>query len=419
MKRVALAALLGLMALAPMQANAQTVTYLNINTGANDQALMAEAGKEYEAAHPGVKLEFPTLENEAFKSKLTTLLQSPDAPDFFHSWGGGVFEDQAKAGVLRPIDDLLTQDARDAVGQAGVAHFTAADGHIYGIGRNVQGVMFWYNKKLLADAGVDPASLATWDGFLAGVKKLKDAGITPLVLGGKDKWPAQFYWAYLIIRNAGHDGFYAAKAGENGGFNAEAIIRAGNMLNDLAALQPFQEGYQAASYGDACGIFGDQKGAMHLMGEWDYNCAKDASVSKEGVGDDNLGLMPFPTIEGGAGQPTDSLGGMEGYVFSKAADDEAVRFVEWFNSKDIQSRFAAKSIYIPISKGAADALPNQFHKAIAELAGKSTWHQLFFDQTLGADLGGQFNDLALALASAEVTGSEAAEQLEEAAADLR
>jgi raffinose/stachyose/melibiose transport system substrate-binding protein len=418
MKRIALAAMLGLMAFAPAQAQT-TVTYLNINTGENDQALMAEAGAAYAAANPGVTVEFPVLENEAFKSKLTTLLQSPDAPDVFHSWGGGVFEEQARAGVLRPIDDLLSQEAKDAVGQAGVAHFTAKDGHIYGIARNVQGVMIWYNKKLLADAGVDPASLSIWSGFLAGVQKLKDAGITPLSLGGKDKWPAQFYWAYLIIRNLGHDGFTAAMAGENGGWNNPAVVRAGDMLNELAALEPFQQGYQAAGYGDSCATFGDQKAAMHLMGEWDYNCSKDSSANKMGVGDDNLGLIPFPSIEGGAGQATDSLGGMEGFVFSKAADDEAVKFIEWFNSKDEQSKFAAKSIYIPISKGAADALPNQFHKSIAELAGNSTWHQLFFDQTLGANVGGQFNDLALELASGELTGAEAAEMLEEAAADER
>ena len=109
------------------------------------------------------------LENEAFKSKLTTLLQSADAPDFFHSWGGGVFQEQVKAGVLKPIDDLLSQEARDAVGQAGIAHFTGDDGKIYGVARNVQGVMIWYNKRLLAEGGVDPASLSTWDGFLAGV----------------------------------------------------------------------------------------------------------------------------------------------------------------------------------------------------------------------------------------------------------
>jgi raffinose/stachyose/melibiose transport system substrate-binding protein len=418
MKRIALAAMLGLAMFAPAQAQT-VIQYLNLNTGETDQALMAAAGAEYEAANPGVKVEFPTLENEALKAKLTTLLQSPDAPDMFHSWGGGVFEEQAASGVLRPIEDLVSQEALDAIGQAGVAHFTASDGHLYGIARNVQGVMLWYNKKLLAEAGVDPASLSTWDGLLAGVQKLKDAGITPIVLGGKDKWPAQFWWGYLIMRNAGHDAFYAAKDGEGDGYNIPEIVRAGDMLAELGALEPFQEGFEAASYGDACGVFGDGRGALHLMGEWDYNCSKDSSASGEGIGDENLGIMPFPSIEGGKGNATDSVGGIEGYVFSRSADDEAVDFIEWFNSREVQTRFAEKSIYIPISKGAADALPNPFHKAIAELANKSTWHQLFFDQTLGADLGGQFNDIAVELAAGNLTGAEAAAQLEEGAQDVR
>ena len=126
-----------------------------------------------------MKIELPFLENEAFKAKLTTLLQSSDAPDIFHSWGGGVFYEQAKAGVLRPIEDVLSQTAKDDEGQAGVAAFTAPDGHIYGIARDVGEVVLWYNKKLFAQAGVDPASLKTWDGFLAGVKNLQGCRYHP------------------------------------------------------------------------------------------------------------------------------------------------------------------------------------------------------------------------------------------------
>jgi len=52
-------------------------------------AIWQDAAKEYEKAHPGVKIEFDYLENEAFKAKLPTLLQSKDRPSLFHSWGGG------------------------------------------------------------------------------------------------------------------------------------------------------------------------------------------------------------------------------------------------------------------------------------------------------------------------------------------
>ena len=75
MKRIALAAMVGLLAVSPAAAQT-TVNYLNIASIPAEVELMNQAVAEYEAAHPGVNIELPFLENEAFKAKLTTLLQS-------------------------------------------------------------------------------------------------------------------------------------------------------------------------------------------------------------------------------------------------------------------------------------------------------------------------------------------------------
>jgi len=40
------------------------------------------------------------LENEAFKTKLTTVMQSGTPPDIFQSWGGGGHEFTITAGLL-------------------------------------------------------------------------------------------------------------------------------------------------------------------------------------------------------------------------------------------------------------------------------------------------------------------------------
>jgi raffinose/stachyose/melibiose transport system substrate-binding protein len=408
--------MLGLMAFAPAQAQT-VVTYLNIASIPGEVQLMKDAVAEYEAANPGVKIELPFLENEAFKAKLTTLLQSNEAPDIFHSWGGGVFYEQAKAGVLRPVDDVLSQAAKDEEGSAGVAAFTAPDGHIYGVARDVAEVVLWYNKALFAQAGVDPASLATWDGFLAAVQKLKDAGITPLALGAKDKWPAHFWWSKLVVRLAGQDGFNAAAAGQGDGFAGEDFVKAGQYFLQLAALNPWQEGFQAASYGDASGIFGDGKAAMHLMGDWDYGAMKDNSASKQGIPDDQLGILPFPTIEGGHGDPTDTLGGLSGYLFSKNASDEAVKFIEFYNSKAVQAKFGEAGFYIPISKGAADTMTNPFKVQIGKNISGAHWHALFFDQALGPAVGGVVNDVSAELAANELSAEDAAQQVKDAVDD--
>ena len=53
------------------------------------------------AAHPNVKINITVLENEAFKTKLATSIQSGDVPDLFQSWGGGIMAAQADAGAAQ------------------------------------------------------------------------------------------------------------------------------------------------------------------------------------------------------------------------------------------------------------------------------------------------------------------------------
>lgn len=416
MKRLALAALVGLLAAAPVQAQT-TIQYLHITNIPEQVELLTALAEEYEAANPGINIELPFLENEAFKAKLTTLLQSPDAPDVFHSWGGGVFYEQAEAGVLRPIEDVLSAEAKENQGTAGVAAFTGPDGHIYGVARDVAEVVLWYNKALFEQAGVDPASLETWDGFLAAVQKFKDAGITPFALGAKDRWPAHFWWSKLVVRLAGKEGFEAARRGEGDGFAGEAFVKAGEYFLQLAALEPWQDGFEAATYGDASGYFGDGLAAMHLMGDWDYGAMKDNSANKQGIPDDQLGILPFPTIPGGAGDPTDTLGGLSGWLFSRNASDESVKFIEWLNAPEQQRRWAEMAAYIPIAKGAADTMTNPFKIEVAKNIGNANWHALFFDQALGPAVGGVVNDVSAELAANAISAEEAATLVKEAVDD--
>ena len=395
-----------------------TVRWLHITSVPEELALLEGAARQYEEMTPGVTIETQFLENEAFKAKLTTLLQSPDAPDIFFSWGGGVLTEQAKAGVLRPIEDVVSQETKDAIGTAGISAFSR-DGHLYGIARDVGEVVLWYNKALFKQAGVDPASMSDWDGFVAGIKAFQDAGITPIAMGGKDKWPAHFWWAKMVVRLAGQEMFDKAASGE-ASFTDAPFVSAAQYLYDLGQMQPFQQGFEAATYGDASGMFGDGNAAMHLMGDWDYTVMKDSSADKKGFPDEDLGILPFPTVPGGLGDPTDTLGGLSGWLFSKNASDEAVKFMEWYNTDvALQQKFAEGAYYIPIAKNAADTMENPFKKIVAENINKAHWHALFFDQALGPDVGGVFNDMSAELAAGTISAEEAAEELQAAAEDAR
>ena len=80
-----------------------TVEWWHITTadpGKSDFQAIADA---YMAGHPNVKINITVLENEAFKTKLATSIQSGQVPDLFQSWGGGIMAAQADAGALKDI----------------------------------------------------------------------------------------------------------------------------------------------------------------------------------------------------------------------------------------------------------------------------------------------------------------------------
>ena len=93
-----------------------TINWLHLETNPGMVDLMNQAVTEYKGLNPEANFELQFLENEAYKAKLTTLLQSDDAPDIVYSWGGGVLDEQVKAGVLRDIDGVVSAETKTNIG---------------------------------------------------------------------------------------------------------------------------------------------------------------------------------------------------------------------------------------------------------------------------------------------------------------
>jgi len=94
--------------------------------------------------------------------------------------------------------------------------------------------------------------------------------------------------------------------------------------------------------------------------------------------------------------------------------------MEWYNTDvALQQKFAEGAYYIPIAKNAADTMTNPFKKIVAEDINKAHWHALFFDQALGPDVGGVFNDMSAELAAGTISPEDAAAELQAAAEDAR
>jgi raffinose/stachyose/melibiose transport system substrate-binding protein len=390
-----------------------TIEYWHITTDQTHQVLLNQAIDAFQQDNPCAKVNVTVLENEAFKAKMTTVMQSGDPPDVFQSWGGGVMNEYVNAGMMRDITADLDKDGwRDTYGAGPLAVYSF-EGKNYGVPRDQGMVGFWYNKDLFDQAGIE-APPTTWAELLDDVQKLKDAGITPIALGEGDKWPGHFWWVYLAIRMGGKEAFDAAYSRE-GSFADEPFVQAGEKLQELIALEPFEDGYLGLTFNDQSRLMGNGEAAMELMGQWAPGNQKDQSADKEGIGD-KLGWFPFPTVEGGKGDPADALGGGNGWTIGKDAPDEAVTFLKYLTRQEQQCAEAEIGFTLPVVAGTADCVTDPLLKTVAENAAKAPYLQLYYDQALPPAVGSVVNDAVQELFAGTKTPEEVGQAIEESAA---
>ncbi|MEU3340188.1 extracellular solute-binding protein [Streptomyces sp. NPDC002144] len=378
-----------------------TIEWWNISTTEPTKTVWAGLAKKFEAQNPKVKLKIVQLENDAYKSKMTALTASGKLPDIFHTWGGGVLRQQIDAGLVEDLTDRTKPWADGVLPVAKQPYIF--DKKVYGIPFDIGMIGFWYNKALFQQAGISTPP-TTWSGFLDAVRKLKAKNITPIALAGKEKWPEMYYWAYLAMRTAGIAALQ--KASDDKDFSDPGLVQAGQHLQDLVKLQPFQKGFLGASYSTPTGqaaTMGNGKAAMELMGQWAPVVEAD---SGKGLGS-NLGFFPFPAVEGGKGAITEVFGGGGGHALRKGAPQAAVDFLKFFASESTDLELVKKTNTLPIVPGAEKGLSDPNTKAVqAQLKG-ATGFQLYLDQAYAPAVGQEVNDSVSAL----IAGSKSPEQV--------
>jgi raffinose/stachyose/melibiose transport system substrate-binding protein len=341
-------------------------------------------------------------------------MQSGSPPDIFQSWGGGVLKQYAEAGLVQDLTPSLQENGWGQSFNAGPLSLYTFDGKSYGVPWNAGMVGFWYNTDLFKQAGIEQPP-ATWTEFLADVKKLKDAGITPIALGEKDKWPGHFYWVYMVTRLGGKTAFEKAYNRE-GTFADQPFIDAGTKLKELIDLQPFQNGFLGAAYGDHIAAMANGKAAMELMGQWAPGANRGSAEDVEAY-NKTLGWFPFPTVEGGAGDPSDALGGGDGFAVGKNAPKEAIDFVRFLTSVENQSAMTkAGLLSVPVVKGAETAIADPLLKEVQKRAGEAKYYQLYYDQYLPPAVGQAVNDATQGLFAGTSSPEDVAKTIEDAAA---
>src|SRR4051812_24967408 len=258
------------------------LTWWHNATAEPGKGFWQKVADEYHAAHPNVTIDVQPIQNEQFTTKIPAALQSDSPPDLFQQWGGGQLADQVRAGKVLDI----TNSAKSWLGTLGgsVAGWQYK-GRQYGVPYNIGIVGFWYNKALFAKAGIK-APPKTWTALLDDVGKLKTAGITPIAIGAKDRWPDAFWWDYLAVRYCSQKTLQQSAVDYK--FGPACWTKAGDAVKQLLAAEPFQRGFLGTpaqqGAGSSAGLMGNGKAAMELQGHWNAGVMNSLSPDQKGIG---------------------------------------------------------------------------------------------------------------------------------------
>ncbi len=395
---------------APAAAGAQKAVWWDIQVTPPLKPVFDDIVAEFNKNNSDIQIDKQTIQNDPFKTKLSAAMQAGTPPDMFQSWGGGVLKQYVDAGLMQDITDSI-KGFVGTLSPAAVGVYSF-DGKTYGVPWNQGMIGFWYNKDLFSKAGVEVPK--TWTEYLDVVKKIQAAGITPVGLGNKDKWPGHFWWSYLNIRIGGKEAFDAA-FDRSGSFADPPFVDAGVKLKELIDLQPFPKGFETLDFDQQSAIMGNGEAAMELMGHWAPGNQKDKSKDKQGLGD-KLDFFTFPMVDGGKGDASDVLGGCDGIGVGKNAPSGTFKFLEFFCNLDNAKKMNATGGSLSTVQGASEAIPDPLLKDVVDLANQAKYFQVYYDQYLPPATGEAVKDSTQALFIGKMTPEEVAKSVEATAA---
>jgi raffinose/stachyose/melibiose transport system substrate-binding protein len=317
-------------------ANAATYWFL---TGQPDQGIREDTVKRFNQANPKTQIKTTEFQNDAYKTKIKTAIGAGQAPTIIWGWGGGGLKSYVEANQVDDLTDWFAQNSAvksrlfpSAFGAATV------NGKIYAMpAERVQPIVLYYNKTVLEKVGVQPPQ--SWGEIMAMVPKINAKGFAPFSLGGQSRWTNMMWLEFLLDRIAGGDVFQAVFNGEKNAWSNPAVTDMLTKVQDLVKANGFVKGFSsitADSNADQALLY-TGKAAMMLHGPWTYG-----SMKQDGgdfVTGGHLGYMNFPPVEGGKGDPSDTVGNPGQYlsISSKATAEQKDTAKKFFKTAILDS----------------------------------------------------------------------------------
>lgn len=285
------------------------------------------------------------LDHESFKTMIPVSLDRSDPPELFSYWAGERVQHLVDKNQLLEIDDLWTREnLSNSFAPAIVDTAVSYNGKKYLLPITQHIIVFFYNKQIFDDLGLIPPD--SWPEFVNICEQVLQHNISPVALGSRERWPAQYWFDFLLLRTAGSD-FRTRLLQEHEPFTAQQVVTVYRMWSDMLQHGYFNSDANSLDWAEATKMVKEGKAAMTLMGTWATQIF-DEGPAKNVPGRD-YDYFPFPVIDNDV--PNVAMGPIDGIVISRASDNHKF-------AKEVLAYFASPEAQKIMSTGSGALAPN-------------------------------------------------------------
>ncbi|TDS87718.1 ABC transporter substrate-binding protein [Nesterenkonia aurantiaca] len=349
-------------------------------------------------ANEDAQIDTEAIENDSYKGQIRTAVGSGEAPTLIMSWTGGALLEYAEEERIVDLSEHtgeLESRVFDSVWQNG-----QIDDSTYAVPLNdVQPVVMYYNQAVFDEAGVEIPE--TWEDVEAAIDTFNENDVAPFSLAGGSVWPALMWLQYLTDRHGGEEVFAAVVEGEEGAWDNESILYALETMQDLGENGGYIDTFNSvtADQNEDAQLLADGQAAMLLQGSWVYSTIHQDFPEFAESGD--FGFTSFPTLEDGAGDPSNIVGNPANFwsVSADASEEEQQIAFDYisenlYNEETVTAMLEAGSLppLGDIEDQIAETEDAEFLEFSSNLVGEANHFQLSWDQAVAPEVAQPLTD---------------------------
>ena len=353
-----------------------------------------------------VKIELTETDRVRYRLNINDAMATTGGPDIFYTWSSGFSQPFVNAGKALALDQYLVEAKNKLL--TGITDSFTYDGKVYGVPYQMQFASLFCNIELFEKYNVKIPE--TYEDLLTAVGTFSENGVTPIICGAKDVWPAMFYYNVLALRTAGADLCNEALSGK-ASFDSPEFIAAAEKLVELTEAGAFDTNAISVSWDNANVSFAQGKGAMLFNGNWVANNVSSEISKVNG----KITARKFPIIEGGKGSATEYLGdAYDGYMInSETKDPELAAKVLLFICERVAHDMYESNISLPSWKVQVDESNiSPLKKEVFDMTKDSTGWTSWWDVVLEAEDAYIHKTLVIKLLDGQITPEKFAKEMQ-------